>query len=1118
MKAKHLLSAIKKTYISCVFYCLLTISYSLYGQTSFFETYGSQDGLYELDIRSIEQDSLGYLWIGTSNGLLRFDGFEFESYTFETSEPNTLINTLTKDPQDGGFWVSSFNSSQIHYLHPIKKVEEHFELQMDNVQIIHISHTKNQIWAFSQYGTVFIIDRKSKEIEYLEVEKLIHNVLNISDESWLFGTDEGVWNYDVKTGDLSAIEALAPLKALSIRDMIKHPTEQKIYIATQQEGVFIYAIKQASLKKLELSRYMAEASTLFFSENGTLWVGTMGSGAIKVSFDEEGEIQEEMYYTREEGLSGDYVANFFQDREKSIWIATTDGSFCRFLGGHLTFDTPFMQAIHTIYIDSKQQKWVSTNEGLFVEENEKGWRTILNFEKGNYATTLEEDGKGNLWIGTHGNGVMIYNLKTDKVEKLKSIDTTIINRILRTKDGSMWVATVLDGIYIYDQGEVFQVSTTTGFLHNYIYDLFEDSQGRVWFSLHGAPSGFFLNDEWSLVDKKEVKNVNCNTIVQDNKGNMWVGTAGSGIIKVEKDTVSSIMYDLVNKHIYASFKDKSGQLWFCGRNQIIRVDTAQNVNTYELNDYDSDLQIISNQIAEDDAGALYFATNKGILKYNASRDYTQQKVPEPHFTRLFVFDEEKSFEEIKSLPYDEYIIRFEFHSMSFLQKNRIQYKYQLEGYDDEYSYWTPQTYAKYSRVSDGEYKFKVVAQDNYSHTNESFISFKVAQPFWKTWWFYTGSFLLLITTVYLYSSVRTLRLKRKNQELEALVDKRTEALNNKKNQLEKVNTLLKDQKMVIETAYQTEKELQSFKDDMMGMIVHDLKNPLNSIIISSEEKDKSVRSSAKQMLDLVNNILDTQKLKDPNMVLKTSQASLGKLIDHSISQIKVIAQEKEIELTIKVHTEAILEVDYDLITRVFINTLNNAIKYTPIGGNILINSEQQGNEMIINIKDSGIGIPKADINYIFDKFYQVKGKKYKRSLSTGLGLSFCKMAIEAHKGSIKVDSVENQGTTFSFVLPFKNLEEIGHIVPVKEQKIEKAQELELQKDEKEYLFPFAQKLEDLDIYETSQNMSILKDIKLENPNVQDWRKQLEGSLFNFNEIRYKALISMALNQKDTKPK
>ncbi len=315
------------------------------------------------------------------------------------------------------------------------------------------------------------------------------------------------------------------------------------------------------------------------------------------------------------------------------------------------------------------------------------------------------------------------------------------------------------------------------------------------------------------------------------------------------------------------------------------------------------------------------------------------------------------------------------------------------------------------------------------------------------------------------------------------------------------------------------KELDEFKANMSGMIVHDLKNPLNAIINmpsseTSENQISIMKQYGKQMLHIVLNILDVYKYENSKIKLNISNITLYKLIDESISEVLFLANQKNITIYKEIIKTILVKADEDIIKRVIVNMLTNAIKYTPNNGSIDIKTEACENNtshtklIKISIKDTGIGIAKDKLHLVFKKYGQIKAKKSGSIKSTGLGLTFCKMAVSAHGTDIGVESELNKGSTFWFCLPL--LDENISTKDVNKETIDNQNKIILNKAEKEILKPYVLELKELMVYEVSGIKNVIKSIKSENSkSITLWKQEIINSAFSMNNDRYNELIKEA---------
>ncbi|MBL6445421.1 tetratricopeptide repeat-containing sensor histidine kinase [Fulvivirga sp. 29W222] len=209
-------------------------------------------------------------------------------------------------------------------------------------------------------------------------------------------------------------------------------------------------------------------------------------------------------------------------------------------------------------------------------------------------------------------------------------------------------------------------------------------------------------------------------------------------------------------------------------------------------------------------------------------------------------------------------------------------------------------------------------------------------------------------------------------------------------------------------------EMSQFKDAVTGMVAHDLKNPL-SVILKKQDNDETVKYMAGKMLTLVQNMLDIRKFEQAQLIPDTEAHSLDKIIQDAEDQVRPLLAEKNINIKANLNP-CMVNADKELISRVFINLFTNAIKYSPLNGRILITTEKHSDQITVSITDQGKGISKENLNVIFEPYKQVSPLASGNIASTGLGLTFCKLALEAHHSQIRVESSPGKGTTFTFDL------------------------------------------------------------------------------------------------------
>lgn len=301
--------------------------------------------------------------------------------------------------------------------------------------------------------------------------------------------------------------------------------------------------------------------------------------------------------------------------------------------------------------------------------------------------------------------------------------------------------------------------------------------------------------------------------------------------------------------------------------------------------------------------------------------------------------------------------------------------------------------------------------------------------------------------------------------------------------------------------------LSKFKDDMTGMIIHDLKNPLNTImnVLPKEKTDpkfRIIKQSGFVMLNLVQNILDVYKAENAELKLNKTQQSIANVINTALTDVNYLSNQKHVSIEFQGNLDYKLKIDPDIIKRVFINLFTNAIKASPNNQKIKIELHYKQKKISVFITNQGKGIPKIRQQEIFEKYNQLDNPEFKHS-STGLGLAFCKMAIEAHNGTIGVKSDSNIGATFWLTLPnaiISDTEIATENFSIKKQII-------LSEEEKKYLSPFMQKLQNLKVYNIWMINKILKKIEPKSDRITEWLEKLDDAIYSGNNEQYIDLLN-----------
>jgi len=316
-------------------------------------------------------------------------------------------------------------------------------------------------------------------------------------------------------------------------------------------------------------------------------------------------------------------------------------------------------------------------------------------------------------------------------------------------------------------------------------------------------------------------------------------------------------------------------------------------------------------------------------------------------------------------------------------------------------------------------------------------------------------------------------------------------------------------------AYYEIKKLDSFRQQIVRMMIHDLKNPLNVILNLTDtdsipSKPRSViRQISFEMLDLILNILEVHKFEEMKMKLENENVNLNSLVKDTVEKFSAQFVNASIELKTSVPATYWINADRHIVGRIFANLLSNAIKYTPSGGKVEIDASQMDEMVYIEIRDNGKGIHEDNIGNLFQMYAQGEKPETLYSTSTGIGLAYCKLAVEALGGKIGLNSEQGAGTTVWFSIPLTGYEGSGEKEGHSDRIELKIPDLGLTDEDIMYLKPHTRYLQTIDICEITNILALTAKITCaDNERIMRWKESVEETLFSANEKRYKELINL----------
>ncbi|NQZ10892.1 MAG: response regulator, partial [Algicola sp.] len=996
-------------------------------------------------INSLYEDDHGILWIGTKLGLDRYDSAieQFTHFKHDSSNADSLgfdvVRAVIGDGKDG-LWVGTekgldhYDSKSGKFTHYVHDDNNPTSLSHDLVRAL-FADSKGQVWVGTDRGGLNRFDRDINGFTHFRHDAINNESLS-SDAVWAISEDHigqlwvgtnggGLNRFEPKSGGFVRFTH-SDTQPLSLSNnnvnYIYEDARHNLWIGTDS------GLNRFNVQTSQFTRYVFEGAdryslsndrvwTLFADETGVLWIGTHGGGVSKYDTKRERFQQFNHSAANPDSLSNNIVKALVVDGKDRLWVGTAvglnryDPDSDRFVHyRHSANDNNSLSHDHvsTVYEDSRGALWVGTLDGGVDRFNELTG-VFQHFTHSSYdaaslsnnrVNAITEDIKGQVWVGTD-DGLNRFDHQRQSFTSFKhdaqnphSLGSSVITALLQDKAGILWVGTV-GGLNSYDP-------RTGQFTHFNHLDGNSDSLSH------------------DVVTMLKI----------DTKGTLWVGTLG-GLNRFDPTDGTFTQYrqsdGLPNDVVYGMLEDQKGRFWISTNQGLSRFDPAdESFKNYTLNDGLQSNEFNFGSYYQGKNNEMFFGGINGFNRFFAQdiKDYTRR--PEVVLTEFLLLNQsvpidagagnsqnalftiEKAINALPALrlSYKESLISFQFSAMDFTDSKNAEYAYKLEGWDNDWIYTDAQNRrATYTNIPDGDYVLRVKAANKDGYWNEAgkSLSITIDPAPWNTWWAYTFYAFCLVGVVLAFVHAQRQKLRDEEQKVA-----QEQALN------------------------QQLKEVDKLKDEFLANTSHELRTPLNGIIGLAESLIDGTRgelpadankdlvmvvSSGRRLANLVNDILDFSKLKSHDLVLYTKPLDLHAMVDVVVTLSMPLVADKPLHLVNDVPKDlpAVLA-DEDRIQQILHNLIGNGIKFTE-QGSVTVTAALRDDWIEISVIDTGIGIAKDKFDIIFESFEQVQGSAERAYGGTGLGLAVTKNLVDIHGGQVGVDSVEGQGSTFSFTMP-----------------------------------------------------------------------------------------------------
>ena len=989
-----------------------------------------KDGLPSSTINDLAQTSEGYLWIGTAAGLVRFDGQHFE--TFDRSNTEAFVESydiraLEVDEQ-GQLWVGTAGGGLVRLRNgQFEAVSGPKGLERAHVRALHAAN--GRLWVGTVGAGIFVRKEGAyQSVSGLSAKRIVTSFAATPTGSVWLGTDRGLRCLQGDTVQTpSHPSALGKQFVLNIS-----PGTDESFLANTRQGVFRFlGGGECQVTTVENVASVGAFDT-WVDEDNTFWIGSDGRGLIRKKSDSLEALK------ATDGLGSNRVTTLFRGEEGSLWIGTEGGGLHQLRRG--TFrtlaasDGLSMDMALTVYEDAEGVLWVGT-EGGGLNRIEDGQVTDVYTEESglpsNVILSVQEDANGHLWVGTYGGGVGRL-VNGQFVRETSSIDIQSAFALHRGPSGTLWMGTDTGLVSFHPSEGFVHVSETRDLTNLDISTLHETQDGALWIGVF--PHGMYRLRDGVLKRYGETDGLPRSTVMDihmSDDGTLWLATNGSGMAVRQDSTFETftVRDGLHSDKIMQILEDESGNLWLGSHDGIARLSRSQvaayqrgNEPTLDPTLFDENDGLRADELnggvqpagVKGRDGMLWFPTVKGVAGIDPSNILHYDEAPTPVIEQFEVDGEAVAPTNKLQVSPDEKKIRLRFSAPTFIAPEQVTFRYRLDGYEREWKTTTDRS-ATYTTLQPGRYSFEVQARnaDGEWSSSAATLTFRQQPSMYQHPLFWVVCGVGLLGLGVFVHRVRVRWHRRQQQQLEQLVEERTEELSQAKEEAEE--------------ARKKAEEMNRLKSAFLANMSHEIRTPLTSIIglaeVIGDEPEtapkfaRSIERSGRRLLRTFNSVLQLAQLRAGTATVEREWINLVSVLRDVLSEFHLKAEEKGISLQYEPsspHIAAML--DRAAIERVVANLVSNAIKFTE-EGRIVVTVSSADKVVRVHVADTGVGIDEAKVDDVFEEFYQESTGQGRKHQGSGLGLAITKHLVELMDGDIDVQSAEGEGTIFSVVLP-----------------------------------------------------------------------------------------------------
>ena len=1008
-----------------------------------FRHYGPEEGL-ATAITGLLQDRTGFIWVGTSNGLFRFDGAHFQRYGTQEGLPSPSIREM-HESADGTLWVVTGRGLARLRGNLFQPVSPGVPLRGSDLRAL--DSTQGKLYLGTGSGLLEgTLDAVQDTVSFQPVAGApaaavgaIH--VEPGGKLW-FGCEFHLCLLDGRH-----------LRVFNEGDGLPH--DRWAAIVRDSAGTLwvrgpqhLYALPAGA------QRFEARDGGLPQSSNTSMSVVSDSMGQVLVSTDlgvarrVDGKWQ---VIGSAQGLESDTVTALLCDREGSLWIGLWGTGVARWGGAaewtnYTIADGLSNNIVWAIRRAPSGSLWVGTDRGLVEMRDGRRVRVLTKADGlgGDKIKALAVGPDGAIWVASLPGGVSRIDPAGGRIrtygtaaglgdDRIISIHLDAENRLWATTSEGLFRSDSLGPHLRFTRQEIPGSRPRAAF-----FRFFSDREGRLW--LTGMEGLFRLeHGRWKRFGMKDgLKADSTSHVLQDPDGNIWVSYREpiglSRLTETEHGFVAQHFTKaegLPSDYVLFFGVDAGRHLWV-GTDNGVAVRSPSSWTVYTREDGLVWNDCAANAFLSEADGTVWVGTLRGLSRYRQLLEPAPPAAPPAVLTSAMFGGRKGNPAAYTKVSWRDRDFQVSFSGLSFLSERNMRFRYRLEGLDETWIETTLRE-ARYSTLPPGGYRFAVMARlGNGAWSAPAAMAFRIVPPWWQTWWFRTLGAGGLVGLIFAMTRARMRRMYRERRRLESAVHERTAELQLQKNLVER-------QKREIEELLRQSQEISRLKSEFLANMSHEIRTPMNGVIgmtqlvldtpLNDEQRDYIgiVRDSAEALLVVINDILDFSKIEAGRMELAQEPFDPRKCLADTLAVFawkagaKGILLRHEIELAVP----ALVSGDADRVRQILVNLVGNAMKFTERGEVVLSVSLDTlperppgGCALLFSVLDTGIGIPPEKQSVIFEAFAQADGSARRRRGGTGLGLAISAKLVDLMGGHIWVESRPGVGSKFSFRIPF----------------------------------------------------------------------------------------------------